>query len=131
MLKGIVKLIGLVGLVAGLFTVIQFVANYDVHKNPKEFFSSPFEYIKKVEKQKEDEFIGRLKKELKPEETLPKDTKMSNRLRLPIYISLIILALAVVLLVFYRLFLDKPRKSTNMEDLYNDDLWDDDRHPYS
>lgn len=130
MLKGIVKLIGVVGVVAALFAVIQFIANYDVHKHPKEFISNPIKYVKKVERQKQEEFIKRLREELKGEE--PQQVpKVTSRLRTPIYIGVIIAVLAVVFLIFFKIFLDRPPKTPNMEDLYVDEIWDDDQHLYS
>jgi type II secretory pathway component PulC len=130
MLKGIAKLIVLVGFVAALFAVIQFIANYDVHKHPKEFFSNPIKYIKKVEKQKKEDFIKRLTEELKGEE--PQQVpKVTTRLRTPIYIGVIIAVLAIIFLIFFKIFLDRPVKTPNMEDFYVDEIWDDDRHLYS
>lgn len=102
-----------------LFTLLQFLSEYGVLKEPDEFISAPKRYIEKKNQQKEDRIALRISEKV--------GRKLKTQTFIFIGLTLTISSILLFLLVRYLYRCNRPRKLYNFDDICSDESWDDKR----
>lgn len=138
--KIIVTIVTLVSFLAATFTVLHFIAGYDILSNLKQFISNPFRHFKEVEKKKKEELVEQIGEKIdkKIDEKIEKinlktEPDVEARPNTLLIIGIMVVTLAVGIFVFFKFFYSSGRSNRyrDLEDLFIDELWEDDRHLYS
>lgn len=126
-MKFLKALFALIGVVAALFAVFQFLSEYDVLKEPKEFVSDPVGHISKKNKEKQEKLVSDITERVGQKIDASMEKKKGPETMTAVFIGLstALVSILLFLLVRYLYNCNRPRKFRHNESLYSDELWDD------
>lgn len=123
-------LFALIGVVAALFTILKFISDYDILKEPKKFASDPVGHIIIKNQEKQGKLISDITEKVGQKIAAAREEEKAPETMTAVFIGLstALVSILLFLLVRHLYNCNHLGKFRHNDDLYSDELWDDNRN---